>query len=222
MDSMRLVTALFKNKISFEEISYFRGSIIRLSGNEPLFHNHDQDGYHYTYPLVQYKRIGGCAAIVGINEGADAVESLFEGKESYHCQLGNRKLEMELVAIRAEKVSIRCREKKYTYSISRWIPLNSENYQVFQQTEGIVERVGMLEKILIGNILSLAKGVGVYFDSPVTCRILQLEHNGLTPYKEVELMSYSAVFQCNVQLPEYVGLGKSASLGYGIVIHAIT
>ena len=75
----------------------------------------------------------------------------------------------------------------------------------------------MLERILIGNILSLAKGVGIFFDTPVRCRILQLENEKSFGYKQVELRSFSIKFRTNVLLPAYVGLGKSVSINNGVV-----
>lgn len=147
MNPTRITTALFKNQISDEEIPFFRGAMIRLSGDDALFHNHNVDGFNYMYPLVQYKRIKGAAAVIGINQGAEAVERLFA-------------------------------------------------------TE---------------SVFSFGKGVGIHFEFPVTCHILELENPGLSRYKEVELMSFFTVFQCNVCLPENVGLGKSSSVGYGIV-----
>lgn len=217
MNSARLVTALFKNKISPEEIPFFRGSIIQKSGNDPLFHNHNSEGYNYKYPLVQYKRINGQAAVIGLNQGADAIERLFGDGILFTCQLGNRKTQMDLSSIRSEKVWVKCDESLYTYSIHGWLPLNSGNYLEYQRTVGLADRIGMLERILVGNILSFAKGVGIYFEKTVTCRLLQLAPTGLTKYKEVELMSFSANFQSNVSLPEYIGIGKSVSINNGVI-----
>lgn len=107
----------------------------------------------------------------------------------------------------------------YTYRISRWMPLNGDNYRAYQQADSLAGRISMLEGILVGNILSFAKGVGVFIEHPVTCSILQLEPSGLARYKDVELMTFSATFRCNVSLPEYIGLGKAASTGHGTVVY---
>lgn len=217
MNPTRITTALFKNQISDEEIPFFRGAMIRLSGDDALFHNHNVDGFNYMYPLVQYKRIKGAAAVVGINQGAEVVERLFATESVFPCQLGNRNVELKLASIRTESLFSCCDESDNTYRIRYWLPLNSKNYKEYQRAEGLIERIAMLEKILIGNVLSFGKGIGIHFEFPVTCHILELENPGLSRYKEVELMSFSAVFQCNVCLPENVGLGKSSSVGYGIV-----
>lgn len=217
MNTIRLATVLFDTKIASAEIPYFRGSVIRLSEGNALFHNHCAEGFHYAYPLVQYKRIKGCAALMGINQGAEALAEQFGGRPSLSFSLGNRQTVMNVAVIRSEKFAVVCDEASRAYAISRWLPLNGTNYRIYQQTESLAERISMLEKILVGNILSFAKGVGIFFERPVICRIQQLEASGLVDYKGVELMSFSARFSCNVSLPEDIGLGKSASMSNGIV-----
>lgn len=217
MNTIRLATVLFDTKIASAEIPYFRGSVIRLSEGNALFHNHCAEGFHYAYPLVQYKRIKGCAALMGINQGAEALAELFGGRPSLSFSLGNRQTVMNVAVIRSEKFAVVCDEVSRAYAISRWLPLNGTNYRIYQQTESLAERISMLEKILVGNILSFAKGVGIFFERPVICRVQQLEASGLVDYKGVELMSFSARFSCNVSLPEDIGLGKSASMSNGIV-----
>ena len=217
MDTIRVVIATFKNKISPEEIPFFRGSIIRLSDNASFFHNHQEEGFRYAYPFVQYKRIEGYAAILGINEGCEAIEELFKDRVRYECQLGNRQVEMELIGIRSEKISVHCMEQDRIYSIKGWLPLNRENYRNYLSADGLAEQIAMLERILIGNILSFAKGLGVFFETPVRCRILQLESEKSFGYKNVELLSFSVKFRTNVSLPAYIGLGKSVSINNGVV-----
>lgn len=216
MGMIRVVTALFKNHISLEEVPFFRGCMIQNSDGDSLYHNHDNEGLRYSYPLIQYKRINGCAAMVGINEGGDAIECLAE-RGRFDCNLGNRELVMEIEAIHSEKRSLEICVDLNSYMIKKWIPLNRENYKEYQRTERLVERIDMLEKILVGNILSFAKGLGIYFDSPVLCQITRLENAGVFRYKDVDLVSFSVVFRTNVSLPDNVGLGKSASVSSGMV-----
>lgn len=113
MNTIRLVTAIFDVKISFAEIPYFRGNMIRLSGDDPLFHNHHAEGFCYTYPLVQYKRIDGHAALTGINRGVEALIQVLGGKEEYLFQLGNRSADMGTVMIRSEKFAVTCDNHSY-------------------------------------------------------------------------------------------------------------
>lgn len=218
MNQTRITTALFRNRISDDEIPFFRGAMIRLSGDDALFHNHNGDGFNYSYPLVQYKKVKGCVVVVGINQGSELLSCLLGNRGKFFLQIGNQEKEMEIAMLYSDTVAITCDvSSEYTYSIGRWLPLNSENYRAYQQKESLVKRISMLEKILVGNILSFAKGVGIYFEHPVVCHFLQLESTGLIRYKDVELMSFSGKFRCNVRLPEGIGLGKLASLNHGVI-----
>jgi hypothetical protein len=214
---VRMVIATFDNRISEEELPYFRGCMIKESCGNPLFHNHKEDNYNYTYPLVQYKRDGNRTLMVGINEGGEAIESLLRDKGNIPCSLGNRKTELQLIGTRSQIIPIGQTSTPHTYTIRGWIPLNSDNYQSYQQTTSLVERVKMLEKILTGNILSFAKGIGVQIDYRIHCSIVQLDEEKPFTYKGIMLKSFTAQFRTNIELPDYIGLGKSISLGKGTI-----
>ena len=80
--------------------------MIRLANGTPLFHNHNEKGFNYIYPLVQYKRIKGQAALMGINQGADMVEKLFEENKTGSCYLGNREFNLQIQMIQKERITI--------------------------------------------------------------------------------------------------------------------
>ena len=73
--------------------------------------------------------------------------------------------------------------------------------------------------MLTGNILSFAKGMDVYFDKEVKCTIQQIRENSPRSYKGVDLLGFSAAFTSNVCLPQWIGLGKSASQNHGTLLH---
>jgi hypothetical protein len=39
----------------------------------------------------------------------------------------------------------------------------------------------------------------------------------ISEYKDTKVLCFDLVFDCNVSLPPYIGLGKHASTGFGIV-----
>jgi uncharacterized protein MJ0978 len=122
-----------------------------------------------------------------------------------------------VATVRSEKGFVTCDENMQTYALQGWLPLNSMNYREYQCLESLSERVNMLEKILVGNVLSFAKGVDVFLDSRVICKILELKNTGIVFYKDVGLMSFSVVFRINVVLPDFIGLGKAVSINNGVI-----
>ena len=78
MKEIRIACILFDGRLSEREIPSFRGAVMGIAGNDPLFHNHTEDAKDINrYPRIQYKLIDGLPAVVGILEGADAVKRLF-------------------------------------------------------------------------------------------------------------------------------------------------
>ncbi len=220
MSLIRLVKISFEEEIAPRDLSRFRGVMIRLSGDNELFHNHQgATGYRYSYPKIQYKIIDGHASIIGINEGGEALLRMFYGQECVFCQFGYKDVVLHIDDIEEDNCDIALTDELHKYHIDNWLPLNSRNYEQFIQADGMINQIALLEKILTGNILSMAKGLGIYFDARVVCRIDSLDFDGPATYKGVDLMNFRASFRTNVRLPQWLGLGKSSSLNHGTITY---
>ncbi len=215
---IHLVIVNFDEPIPPSELSWFRGAMIRLADNNPLFHNHQGQGYNYVYPKIQYKLINGYPAVLGINEGALALKEILSDCNSIHCRLGHTINEFHISSIGEWDENIILTPELNTYFIANWLPLNARNYEEYLRADTPAARLPLLDRIITGNILSFAKGMGVFFDSQVICQFDDIESNGNLTYKDVDLLSFSGSFKSNVQLPQWIGLGKSASLNHGIII----
>jgi hypothetical protein len=209
----------YTNSISQHELPLLRGAINQVikDNSSILFHNHEGEKFRYSYPLIQYKRINNQAALVCINEGTEAVGLLLNHGD-FACRLGDRTIEMEIQGVKAGQTLIQAWDSTFHYYLRKWLPLNQDNYEEYQQLEGIAEKCSFLERILVGNILSMGKGLGVKFEREITCKIIHLSDPRLMKLKNVKMMAYDAEFKCNVSLPDYFGLGKGASLGFGMVV----
>ena len=165
-----------------------------------------------------YKRIQGKAAIVCLKEGTEAIGQFFsEGTFTFN--LGNRYVKMELGSVLSRKCLVQTWNSMFKYRIRRWIPLNSENYQRYKAMEGISEKISFLESILIANLLSFSKGIGVYVEKEIQCKLTSLYDPFLVKNKGIKLMAFDIEFVTNMSLPDYIGIGKNASIGYGVVTH---
>lgn len=208
----------FTNKIAHHELPLLRGAINETLKDKSsvLFHNHEGDGFRYAYPLIQYKRINQQAALVCINEGTEAVGLLLM-QGNFVCRLGEHEVEMVIDGVKAGQALIQTWDTAFAYHLRKWLPLNQDNYDEFQKFEGIAEKCSFLERILIGNILSMGKGLGVHFDKEITCKITHLSEPRLIKLKGIKMMAFDVEFKSNISLPDYFGLGKGASLGFGMV-----
>ena len=210
----------FKNEISFSEIPQFRGAIIDSLSGKPqiLYHNHEDDNsYRHSYSLIQYKRIHKKAAIFSIGEGVDALGQ-FLSSPKREMQIGNRKIALEIESLHPRTFLIQVWESEFSYTIRNWLPLNTDNYKKYIQLEGIGEKISFLENILIGNILSFAKGLGIEIQKQIICKLINISEPKIIEVKDVKMMSFDIEFKTNISLPDYLGLGKHASFGFGTVV----
>lgn len=180
----------------------------------PLLHNHYHDGsLRYGYPLVQYKVIDKLPVLVGFKEGADLLVSLF---------LKIRNLEIEganypILAknIRQEKCELSVNKQLFVYTFKTlWMGLNQENHKKYIQLNN-EEKKNFLNRQLQNNILSLYKGLSYHIDEQVMATVQVDEKNTL--FKNNNMIAFSGQFTTNAVIPEWAGIGKAVSRGFGTV-----
>ncbi|WP_291528066.1 CRISPR-associated endonuclease Cas6 [Bacteroides sp. UBA939] len=200
------------------DIPRFRGAVIASLGDKAdiLYHNHTGENFRYSYPLIQYKRIHGKAAIVCIADGAEKIGRFFSSASSDFL-LGAEQIKMEIEAVRPSQFCIQLWKISFRYRIRRWLPLNSENYKTYMELDGLKERITFLEKILTGNLLSFTKGLDIHLDEHLECELTAVSEPFYVMNKNVKLMAFDIEFKSNLSVPDYVGIGKNASIGCGVI-----
>ena len=217
MNTIRTLVIQFANTLSAKEIPLFRGAVIQsMEESNILFHNHTPDGFRYSYPLIQYKRIKGKAAIVCMGEGTEAIGKLLANKVTT-LQIGEKQVQMEIEHMSAYQTIVACEDTIFHYSLRNWIPLNSTNYAAYSSTDSLASHIEMLEKILVGNIMSFLKGMGIQMEDQVKVFITSVENKHLAQYKGVAMTCFNIKFNTNLRLPYLIGLGKGTSLGFGTI-----
>jgi hypothetical protein len=216
MPDIRVIKIVFDTTLKANEIPAFRGAIIEAVGREHVvFHNHiGEDQYHYKYPVVQYRSFGKRAGLVCIKEGVDEIHHFF-AKNTGEITIGNEKRSLRVDSVRINQFHLQVWDSFFEYSINRWLALNEKNYATYMKLDGIIERIAFLERLLIGNILSMAKGLEWQVDKPIEVKILDIKRQQPTAFKKIKLLSFDVDFKTNVFLPFDIGLGKGASMGYG-------
>lgn len=217
---IKVLTLRFNTAIAAWEIPLFRGAVLNAIGSDVdiLFHNHTEgDGYRYSYPLIQYKRLGGKAAIVCVEEGVDSIGQFLMAQQP-DVVLGERSVKLEMESVRPQNVLMQTWQSSFDYRLQHWLALNSENYRRYQELDSLTERIVLLESILKGNLLSMCKGLGIYLSEELKVSITRLNEPRLVKVKGVRIMSFDVDFRSNLSLPDGIGIGKNASLGYGTIL----
>lgn len=190
---------------------------------EILFHNHYKDGsYRYGYPLIQYKIINKKPFIIGINQGGDlitdhflSIDKLKLGNKEYNSPTGRLSVDSQDV-----KVNNEYGMPVYKYKfITPWLGLSQENYKVYRNKYIEVsqkEKMDFLKSIIIGNILSFASEIDWWVEEDIN--VVPSLKNISVKFKGEDMIGFKGFFFSNVFLPEFIGLGKSTSRGFGTIV----
>ena len=209
----------FEGDIRPYEIPAFRGAVVDKVGKEhDVFHNHHKpNGFMYRYPLVQYKSIRKQPSLLCIDAGVEEIHHFFQNKD-WSLDISGRTLNMSISRLDMKQYNLQAWDKLFHYNIRNWIALSQESYRDYQAFENLADRIRFLETKLVGNMLSFAKGVDWHVDKQVEAHIKELRDPRWVSLKGKKVLGFNLDFTSNVFLPNYIGLGKSVSLGYGTVV----
>ena len=191
-----------------------RGYIGNTFKDYPILHNHySNDKFLYSYPYVQYKVINGDVLIVGIDEGADLVKKI--APELSVLSLDREyKITEKLIHEKEFDIKPSSEERHYKF-ITPWMGLNQGNYKKYTNTKSWKDKKEILNKVLVGNLLSMSKGLGII----VSKRLYAKTHfdEKIVEYKGVKMNAFTGEFKIHYDIPDYFGLGKGVSQGFGCV-----
>jgi len=196
-----------------------RGYFGNLYKNDPLFHQHiNDDKLFYRYPRIQYKVIEGIPYVIGLEEGAESLKKKF--MEIHELRLEDQEYEVFEKSMEIEEVNFGTAEHQIQYRfLTPWYALNQENYKKYLKIGSQVKRVLLLKRILIGNLLSLSKSLEEVVADQIVVRDISLSEYNFN-LDNLSILGFLGEFQVNFEIPNYLGLGKSVSRGFGTVIKA--
>jgi hypothetical protein len=201
------------NPIQFS-LSEFRLHLTRKLEEYTTIYQKSAAGYIHRYPVVQCKQTRLAFIILGISQGADFLYRLSDGlKEISQGNLACTILERDAF-IRNEEFGI-C-GKTYNYEfVTPWLALNQQNVKKFYDLKGKADRDAFMQKILTGNLATLARSLDYTLPVPITCeakirfRIDRMDHKNV--------MVFFGKFRTNISIPDYFGIGQSVSQGFGTI-----
>lgn len=196
-----------------ESGAQLRGFFATKFNEYNLLHQHNADKFIYRYPMVQYKKIDKTPTVIGVNEGAEVLKEIYD--EYDKITLNGNEYEIVERGITYKKEDFGISEKLIKYEfVTPWFALNQENYRKYlswdkeQQTE-------LLNRNLVGNVLSMSKSLDYQVPEKIKCHTELQERS--SSLKGNEIIVFRGSFVTNFQIPDYLGLGKSVSRGFGTV-----
>ena len=209
-------------RLTLQSDAPMRGDAAKLRGffatsfNEhALLHQHVTDKLIYKYPLIQYKMLQGSPLILGINEGADVLKEIYDKFDEITLGESKYRVMERGVSIKSEEFG--CTEGIHSYRFATpWLALSQDNYARFQNAAR-EERRELLRKILVGNILSASKGLGYVAKEHIRLEVGRMQDE-ICLLKGTKVTGIRGEFTATFAIPDFMGLGKSVSRGFGAVI----
>lgn len=197
-----------------EEANKLRGYIGNEFPDNIILHHHlNYTNFLYTYPKVQYKIISGFPSILGIDEGAEVVKKISGDLDELN--LGKSRYKVEQKILYENNSEVRTDKVIHYKFLTPWIGLNSKNYQIFNETREWKDKKILLNNILVGNILSMCKGLKVIVNRHLDAHT-HLDREGVI-FKGLQVWGFTGEFRVNFRIPDFFGLGKGVSQGYGTI-----
>jgi hypothetical protein len=193
-----------------------RGYLGNLFWDNPHAHHHGEDGHLiYRYPIVQYKIIDGSCLLLGFKKGTEIVKRAFYDLKEIN--LNGKWEEVLSKGLESYITFFYLLPEQVTYSfLTPWLALNEQNYEKYQRLGSWGRKKELLEKILIGNIISMSKSLGYTVPSPIEANIHHLKEVK-TSLKGTPMLGFLGDFSVNFEIPDYWGIGKSVSRGFGTI-----
>lgn len=169
----------------------------------------------YDYPRIQFKVIDKYAVLLGLAEGGELLEQVWMTVDTARLGRENLPVLESRMTRHTGPIGESVSRTRY-YFITPWLPLNQKNYARFMKLKSWRERSELLERILVGNLLSFSKSFQYSVKRQLVADCSSLRQI-TTTLKGIKLIGFTGQFSVNFLLPHLAGLGKSVSRGFGTV-----
>ena len=218
MPNIRVVRVTFSEPLKLDEVPYFRGAVVSIVGIDNIaYHNHiGDDKFQYSYPLIQYQIHDAKAGFTSIQAGTEEVHHFFTNNID-NVRIGKRECRLLVENVQINRFQVQVTKQPKAYRIDNWLPLNEVNYVKYIALPNDQEKLSFLQRVLVGNILSFAKGIEWTVEGQIEVTIPNLPRAKAVKRKSSQLLAFDIEFMTNVELPLGIGLGKSVSVGFGVL-----
>ncbi len=223
MTKLRLLRVAFDTHLEPYQIEAFRGAMSHKVGlQHEWFHNHDNQsgGYHFRYPLIQYKleKSGEQLrpVLVCINVGIEELQHYFTQPDWSLC-IGDIRHEMRVAKLDVQQYNLLEFSEMRPYQLHKWQPFNQPKHKEFQTLKGLAEKIKFMENCLVAHILAFCRDVDWRLENRLEVHIKSVSDPKVIRFKNILIDTYNIDFDCNIFLPNKIGLGKGVAHGYGTV-----
>jgi len=152
--------------------------------------------------------------VIGINEGVEVLKDIYDRYDEIN--LNGNIYEIVERGISVKNVEFGLSDQLISYRfVTPWLALNQDNFERYHRSDRAMQSE-RLRKTLTGNLLSASKGLDYVVPDTIRLEIGRTK-NLMCKVKGVQFVGFFCEFIANFEIPDYLGLGKSVSRGYGTV-----
>ncbi|MEL7222267.1 MAG: CRISPR-associated endonuclease Cas6 [Bacteroidota bacterium] len=217
--NLQLLTTTFDLPIEPEEIPRWRGAWCEMAGWEAdRFHNHrNSDGkVMYRYPLLQYRAHRRQAGFIAIQEAVKDVQQTLAGNE-WKIRWKDRPTSLGMLNLQLETYELHLDKKYHTYQLRNYLPFNSGNFEQWQSTLLLHDKIDFLTRLIAGHLISFAKGIHWRIPGRFEVEITDLTRQRRVYLHDVLRPAFDLEFRTQLFLPKGIGIGKGVSHGHGYI-----
>jgi len=187
----------------------------------PFFHHHTPNGKSIVRGAkIQFKPINQELYLLGVGEEGVAFMQSFQWPREIKIRLGHpmHTVSMTFESLKTDLAKFSPAPSLTYRTISPYLPLNQQAYSQFRKISDAERRL-FIENRLKDHILSAAKWCGIWVKHQITTNLIQMRL--CRPIKVKESLTFigmNAMFETNTEIPNFMGIGRFVSRGYGTVV----
>ncbi len=176
-------------------------------------HSTRPSGHDYFYPRLQYKIVRGSPLIAAINEGCRLLWDIYDKLDEANDQQSDWKITEKRLIERKAPFGLCDGFVKYRI-LTPWLALPEDGFKTFLVQEN-GNREKMLARALEGHLRAISKSLGYSIDGDI--RIKVIPKSEYIFQRDIHFAGFFGSFVANFEIPNFLGLGKSVSRGYGAI-----
>jgi hypothetical protein len=194
--------------------AWWRGAVASIFRTETAFHGHDGDRTVARYPEVHYRWTLEGPTLFAVGPAAHL--AMAHPWPSATVRIGAEERRIVEIDWSVTAIQRAFSRRLVRYELGApWIALNQENHARYRALSGSARRAE-LDRILVGNLLSMSKGLGWFYAPDETIyAAFEPAREVHCEVKEVSLIGFEGSFVSNLDLPDDLAVGRSVSLGFG-------
>jgi hypothetical protein len=177
-------------------------------------HQNNTTGFIHRYPVLQCKQLKRDLIAIGISQGAGCLCRIAHDETILGFGESTCRITASDPAIRAETFGIA--DTVFTYEfLTPWLALNQQHAKKFYDLKGKPQRDVFMQKLLTSQLTSLAKSLDYDMISQVCCEAkVRFRRERIN---RENVMVFVGKFRTNLCIPDYLGIGRSVTQGYGTI-----